>query len=101
MLAQDHVPLCHSCARGRVSFGQMFLLVRVTTNSVAHDAAPEATMTERMHIAGDVVRARQRTSECRSRWRKARHDIRMAAENDRAICWVGYNRHTCEGVCLP
>ena len=30
---------------------------------VAHDAAPETTMTERMHIAGDVVKARQRTSE--------------------------------------
>jgi hypothetical protein len=36
--------------------GRVYPLVRVTTNgdAVMYDTAPETTMTERMHITGDV-----------------------------------------------
>ena len=36
-------------------------MVRMTTNPVTHDAAPETIMIGKMHMAGDVARPRQGT----------------------------------------
>ena len=52
-------------------------MVGMTRNPPTHNAAPETTMIEKMHMTGDIARPRQRTRKRRSRWRIT---VRMTAE---------------------
>ena len=81
-------------------------MVRMTTNPMAHDAAPKTTMTEKMRMAGDVARPRQGIRKCRSKWSKAHRPrgviYRLVGSHSNgcgAICRVGHNHHKSEGEC--